>query len=327
MEKILKQEEINALLKAMPAASRKAGGRAPRKYAPFVFGKAARITKQQVSDVSQLHESFAYRLKGRLSAYLQVSMEVNQMSVDEIQYSEFTQNLSAQSQIASISIQPGNAAGLVSLDLPVAFAMIDLMLGGDGTSKPPERHLTEIEETILQRVFEMICDELQFAWRQVMEVSFDFDRPQRPAELFRLLPAYERILFLSFEIRMPDVYSTLSIAFPAAISAVLLRKIAGRTARNAGSTEQSRERIKLSLRDCLFAAEMLLAPAQLVGRDLLALKPGQTIWLGRSVREPAMLTVGGRRLFEGYPVRHGSRRAALVTEKHAIPLHEHEVTE
>lgn len=321
MEKILSQEEINALLQTAPAAPHPGGsGRSARKCAPFVFGKAARITKQQVKDVSQIHEGFAYRLKGRLSAYLQVTLEVNQMSVDEVQFAEFAQGLPPQSYVASIGIQPSNTIGILSLDLPAAFAMIDLMLGGDGKAEAPQRHPTEIEEKILQRVVEMICDELQFAWRQAVEISFDFDRPQRSAELFRLLPTYEKMLFLSFEIRTPDVFSTLTLAFPTAVSSLLLRKLVSRNARNLGSTEQSKSKLKSVLCDCSFASEMILPAIRIRGRDVLALEPGQTVLTGRSIKQPAIVSVEGCRLFTGYPVRKGARRGALVSQKFALPL-------
>jgi flagellar motor switch protein FliM len=118
MEKTLTQEEINALLRsAQVTAASEEGAASPHKVAPFVFGKASRISKQQVKDVGQIHETFSYRVKNRLSAYLQVAMEVNLMSVDEVPYSEFIESLPAQAYLASLNVQPTNSIAILSLDL------------------------------------------------------------------------------------------------------------------------------------------------------------------------------------------------------------------
>lgn len=321
MEKILTQDEINALLlSAQTTAASSAGAPPPRKYSPFVFGKAARISKQQVKDVAQVHETFAYRLKNRLSAYLQVTLEISPMSVDEVPYSEFIQSLPAQTYLASINIHPSNSIGILSLDLPVAFAMIDLMLGGDGKGSAPERHTTEIEEKVLQTVVDMICDELQMAWRQALEVTFAFDQTQRSAELFRLLPNYEKILFLTFEVRMPDVFSTLTLAFPAAVSSILLRRLARKNARSLGSSQQTKSQIKDRIRECVLRVELLLPPTRIRGRDLLELNTGQTILIEHRLSQPALLKIAGNRMFAGYPVRNGMRRGTMIRQKFAVPF-------
>ncbi|MDE3179653.1 MAG: FliM/FliN family flagellar motor switch protein [Acidobacteriota bacterium] len=328
MEKILTQEEINALLHSEQARKDAApGARAQRRFTPFVFGKATRISRQQVKDVAQIHEAFAYRLKNRLAAYLQTTIEINPMSVDELPYSELTQSLAERIYMASVSVHPGNSIGILSIDLPVAFSMIDLMLGGDGKGTAPERPVTEIEARVLQAVIDMICDELTMAWRQVVEISIVFRQVQRQAELFRLLPTYEKMLFLSFEIRMPDVFSTLTVAFPAAVSSMLLKKLGKRTARNLGSSAESRAQIKARLKNCAVLVEMLLPPTHMLAQDLLDLNPGQTVVVEHSVSQSALINVAGNRMFEGYPVRRGARRGALIHERIAAPLPREKVVE
>jgi flagellar motor switch protein FliM len=47
-------------------------------------------------------------------------------------------------------------------------------------------------------------------------------------------------------------------------------------------------------------------------RDLLALQPGCVLKLRAPVRNPGMLTVGGREIFEAVPVRNGSQKAAQL---------------
>ncbi|MGH9445823.1 MAG: flagellar motor switch protein FliM [Terriglobia bacterium] len=318
MTKTLSQEEINALLRAarVEAAAAKGTASTPQ-FIPFVFGKASPISKQQIHDVAQTHEAFTYNLKNRLAAYLQVTVEVNPMSVDEVPYSEFIQSLPPPSYIASIRCDPTSSLAILSLDLPVAFSMVDLMLGGDGKAEPPQRPTTEIEEKVLQIALDIICEELQTAWRQIVEIGFTFDQTQRLSDLFRLMPPYERVLFLSFEVRMPEVFSTLSVAFPATASSLLLRRLGKKGPRNRGSTAESITHIRERLQNAVFGVEMMLPPARIRGKALLDLTPGQTILIQHRINQPALLNVAGSRMFSGFPARTGTQRSAVIHQTFA----------
>src|SRR5581483_2632917 len=46
--------------------------------------------------------------------------------------------------LASCKLEPFNASALIQLDLAIAFPLIDLLLGGEGTAAPPARNITEI---------------------------------------------------------------------------------------------------------------------------------------------------------------------------------------
>lgn len=320
MNKILTQEEINELLKsAQTAAAASPGAPKGRKYAPFIFGKASRISKQQVRDVAQIHESFAYNVKNRISAYLQVPVDVNPMSVDEVAFSEFTQSLPQQVYLASINVKPTQSMALMSLDLPVALSMIDVMLGGNGKPQTVERPATEIEERVLQTALTMICEDLQMAWRQVVEIGFTYDRSQRVSELPRLMAPYEKILFLSFEMRMPDVFSTLTLAFPAAVSSLLLSRLAKKNARAQAATSESKTHLRGLLKDCVFNVEMFLPPTRIRGKELLELRSGQTIITQHRVNQPATITVAGSLAFTGYPVKKGKQRGGMIHQKFPVP--------
>lgn len=323
MEKILTQEEINALLYAAQNAGK--GSRGAPRFSPFVFGKAAPISKEQVREVAQLHEAFVYRLKSRISSYLQIGVEINPMAVEEAPYTDFVQSLPQSSYLASIGIQPTDSLALLSLDLPVAFSMIDLMLGGNGKPSTSDRRVTEIEERVLQTILDMTTEELQSAWRQVVGISFSFDKTQRAGDLFRLMPPYEKVLSLSFEIRLLEAFSTLTLAFPAAVSSLLLQKLTKRNPRAQRAAPGSSAGLRKRLERCTFNLEMLLPPTKIRGQDLLKLRSGQTILIEQRLSQPAVLTLAGKVVFTGYPVRNGSQRAGMIHEKSPVGAHKERV--
>jgi flagellar motor switch protein FliM len=321
MEKILTQDEINQLLRAAKQrSSTSAGTLKARRFSPFVFGKAPPISKQQVREVSEIHEAFAYRLKNRIGAYLQAMLEINPMSVEETPYVDFIQSLPQESYLASLAVQPIDSVAILTLDFPVAFAIIDLMLGGNGKPQIPERRATEIEEKVLQTVIDMTCEELRGAWRQVVEVNFVFDQTQRITELFRLLPPRDKVLCLSFEARMLDAFSTLTLAFPAPVSSLLLQKLAKRNVRSQRRSAESGAVLRSRLDRSQFPIEMILPPRRMRGQDVLELKPGQTVLIQQETSQPAVVKVAGQTMLTAYPVRKGTQRAAMIHQKFPVPL-------
>lgn len=289
-----------------------------RKWASHVFGKASAISKPQIRDITEIHESFACNLKNRLSANLQIPAEFVPTAVHELPYSEFTSSISKESYLATIGISPVRSQAILRLDAAVARAMIDLLLGGSGKPAQVRRRITEIEEGVLQIVVDMICEELQSVWQQFVKTNFIFGRSHRPAGLFGLIPGYEKVLSLNFNVRMADVSGVLTLAFPATVSSLLARKLAKRNSHSRIEFPVSHDRLKGKHQECVFTVEVLLPPTRIKGGDLLSLTPGQTLLIQHPLKRPAVVNVAGREMFLAYPVRNGGQRGAVIREQCSI---------
>ncbi len=126
-------------------------------------------------------------------------------------------------------------SSVLQLDLALAPPIIDLLLGGEGRDGPL-RELTDIEESILASVVEIVCRELTAAWQPV-GLSFNFERRQMQTQVARIMAVTEKTLCLSFEIRMPHSSGLLNLAFPAVVANTILRRLTsdwGRRRRHAG---------------------------------------------------------------------------------------------
>jgi flagellar motor switch protein FliM len=318
MEKILNQDEIDALFHA-------AHDRAPDRGHPegenkhitaCNFRHAGLITRDQLRAVNMLHDTFVRNLTRSLAAYLRVAFEVNLVSTEQVTYSEFLQHVPEVNYVVSTHLRPFEAMAVVELDLQLAFPMIDLLLGGPGKPAGEVREVTEVEEEILKGVVQIICRELQATWQAVMEVEFQFDERQRQAQVLRLMPPNEKVLSLSYEIRMSELRGTLVTAFPAVAANALIRKLAQQGSyrrHRASSAEASTLREKLE--KCSFPVELILPGGTVSSRRLLALETGSILVLHLRVDKPAILVVEKQGLFSAQAVRSGKRRAAQVLER------------
>ncbi len=324
MEKVLTQEEIDALFRAAWGAGKSAGGGKTTQMERWNLHEAGRLRKEQLHSLSQLHESFARNLSHSLGAYLRDKFEVALVSVEQLAYREFLARVPDVTYYASFHLQPADCSGVLQIDLSLAFSVIDLLLGGQGHIDAPNREVSEIEELILEGVGNIICRELASVW-QPLGVGVEFEQRQAGAQMLRIMPAQEKTLALSFEVTMPDSHGVLNIAVPAVVSNALLRKLSTELVyRRRKESPQQQASVRQRLLDS--SVELVLGTPLLpvrLGR-LLAMRPGQVLPLRRPIEEPASLRLGGRDCWLARPVQSGARRRAAQLVARIAQLEEKE---
>jgi len=321
MEKILNQEEIDALFRATQNGQVPSGGkRASQKtVTEFSLRETSQINKEQVRALTNLHEGFARNITNSLGAYLRVGFDFTLVSVEQLTYSEILSRLPELTYLCSVRMQPIEAVGLLQMDLAVAFPIMDLVLGGPGSGNVEMRDLTEIEEQILESVVRIMTRELQIAWAAVLPVDVEFEQRQQSSHAQVLMGSTERCLALSFEIKMPDAHGVMNITLPAVASNALMRKLSAQTAylKRTGSAVHVFLLQKLLL-DAGFEVELRLPPSPVNVRDLAELEVGQVLPLLQPVERPASLYVAQKTMFDAYPVACGRARGAQILHRNSI---------
>ncbi len=323
MQNELNQEQIDAMVRAARsggAEASKSAGKEPKVEA-WDVRRAGTIGREQLKAITQLHEGFARNLTHSLGAYLRVVFEATLVSAEHLTFREFLERVPEITYLASCKLEPMGVSGALQLDLKVALPIVDLLLGGQGKGVAATREITEIEEQIVESVARIVCRELGAAW-QAVDLQVDFDRRIALAEAYRVIPAGEKTLSLSFEITMLDVRGGLNLAVPVSVSHALLRKISAEWSDRPKGRNIWRERVKHRLLECPFQVELGVDGLRASVRELTDLLPGQLLPLRRTVSEPASLLVAGVEMFSAAPARFGETRAAHIL----APIMEEEST-
>jgi flagellar motor switch protein FliM len=317
MEKVLNQEEIDAMVRAARGHAEQHA--VPIKVQPWDFSKVGQIGREPLRSLTQLHESLARNLTHSLGAYLRVVFDANLVSVEQLGYAEFLSRLPELAYLATVQLEPMNAVAGLQLDLSLAFPIIDLLLGGHGSTTEQLREITDIEEQILEGVVRMICREFESAWQPV-GVHVEFGQRQQPAQMQRLMPPNEKTLSLSFEIRMPETRGMLNLVVPSSVSNVLLRKLSHDWIyhRPRGLAECSSD-LLAKLLDCNFDLELVLPPQAIEAKRIINLSSGHVLALNHPLEQSASAEIGGHACFTSDVVRHGNRRAGHIRERLDAP--------
>ncbi|HVU47630.1 MAG TPA: FliM/FliN family flagellar motor switch protein [Terracidiphilus sp.] len=312
MEKTLKQDEIDALFEAARHATPEAHSEVRARVVPYNFSSAGQINTDQLRAISMLNDLFARNLTHNLAAWLRSRFQVNLVSAEQIQFNEFLLRIPEISYVASVRLEPLGALSVLQLDLGLAPPIIDLLLGGEG-KEGPLRELTDIEESIIASVVDIVCRELTAAWQPV-GLSFNFERRQMQTQVARIMPVTEKTLCLSFEIRMPHSSGLLNLAFPAVVANTILRRLTGEWGRRRRHAGEARERVEKTVRRIRFGCSLQLPSVRLAASALEDLEPGLIVKLNLPANTAPLFRVGGQSLARATAIRQGQYRAARITD-------------
>jgi flagellar motor switch protein FliM len=314
MEKTLKQDEIDALFQAARSSSAAAGpdvaAEVRTRISAYNFSSAGQISTEQLRAISMLNDLFARNLTHNLSAWLRTRLQVNLVSAEQIAFNEFLLRIPEICYVSTVRLEPLGALSVLQLDLGIAPSMIDLLLGGEGQSAAL-RELTDIEESIMGSVVEIVCRELTMAWQPV-GLSFNFERRQMQTQIARTMPVTEKTLCLSFEVRMQESAGLLNLAFPAVVANTIMRRLTGEWGGRRRHALESRAQIEQAARNLRFGASLQLPPVRIEARELEDLAVGKVIKLNLAANSGAELRAGGQLLFHAQPVRLGPHRGARL---------------
>jgi flagellar motor switch protein FliM len=310
MDKTLKQNEIDALFQAALSTAPEAQKTEARARAvAYNFSTAGQISTEQLRAISMLNDLFARNLTHNLAAWLRTRFQVNLVSAEQIPFNEFLLRIPEISYVASVRMEPLGALAVLQLDLALAPPIIDLLLGGEGRDGVL-RELTDIEESILASVVEIICRELTAAWQPV-GLSFNFERRQMQTQVARIMSVTEKTLCLSFEIRMPHSSGLLNLAFPAVVANTILRRLSSDWARRSHAGE-TRARMEAAARHIRFGASLQLPAVRLAASAIENLEPGTVLRLDLAANTLSEWKVGGQTLSLAQAIRQSTHRAARI---------------
>ena len=343
MNKILSQDEVDALLKSVSTpteggtqsespvilsdssttqdfASVSPGpvpGRGQyginKRVTIYSFRRPDRVPKTLLRSLQFLHDKFCSNISSSLSAYLRTVTEVTLLSVEQTTYAEFLLSLSDPTYYSAISIKPLNGLAALEMNLELVYPVIDRLLGGIGSVLKLNRNITEIEKNIIQGVIKLITANITETWKPVSVIDFAFRASETRPQLLQVAAANEVVILIIFDVKIGETRSTMHLCIPFAA----LEPIAGKfeqeiNVRGRGNVRDDRKRIVKTLFKMPMSVSAELAGGLVTVKDLLTLQTGDILKLDWVPSDRVIVHVGGKSRFPSTAVIWKDHKAVKI---------------
>ncbi|CAH8710125.1 flagellar motor switch protein FliM [Paenibacillus thiaminolyticus] len=308
MVDVLSQNEIDALLAALSSGEMDAEElkkeETQRKIRSYDFKRAVRFSKDHIRSLTRIHENFARFLTTYFSAQLRTFVQINVVQVEQLPYDEFIRSIPKMTILNIFEAEPLKGRMVLEVNPNVAYAMLDRMLGGAGAAPSKINVLTEIETTVMERIFSRAFESLQEAWKNVLDIRPRLEALETNPQFMQIVSPNETIALISLSTKIGDTTGMINLCIPHVVIEPIMPKLS--VHHWFVSEKKTREPIEIEkLRQRVSKAKLPIAvelgTSQISVQELMQLSIGDVIALNKPVDSGLTIRVGDRMKYIGTP--------------------------
>ena len=319
---VLTQEQIDALLAAANDEStdleQLKKEETTRKIKTYDFKRPDKFSKDQIRTLYMLHESFARLLNTYMSSHLRTLVNVDVASVEQSTYQEFVQSLFNPSVITILGVPPLKGNIIFELSSEIAFAYLDRVFGGDGTTAIKTRVLTEIEDAVMRRFVNSAMERFKESWSNVTPMNPVLEATESNPQFTQIVPPNDMVVVVTMNAKLGEVEGLMNICIPYLVLEPIMSKltttfwVAASAAKDDKSGYAEIIRKKLNSTKVPFVVEV--GRVQITIREFLTLGFGDVLQLNTKVKEDFPCMVGTNAKFLCRPGTFGKKLAVQITQ-------------
>ncbi|MFC4775386.1 flagellar motor switch protein FliM [Paenibacillus sp. GCM10023252] len=321
MVDVLSQNEIDALLAALSSGEMDAEDLkkedTQKKVRIYDFKRAVRFSKDHIRSLTRIHENFARYLTTYFSAQLRTFVQINVVQVEQLPYDEFIRSIPKMTILNIFEAEPLEGRMVLEVNPNVAYAMLDRLLGGQGTAPSKINALTEIETIVIEKIFSRTFESLQEAWKTVIDISPRLEALETNPQFMQIVSPNETIALISLSTKIGDTTGMINLCIPHVVIEPIMPRLSAhhwfvsqKKARVPAEVEMLEQRV--SKAKLPIVAE--LGESSISVQEFLGLNIGDVITLNKPIGEGLHIKVGEKLKFIGSPGSMKERLAVQVDE-------------
>lgn len=322
MDKTLSQEEVDALLGAIKTGDvtteqvAQMDSSEKVKVTSYNFRKPRLISSEQLRGFQMIHDSFVRGLQSSLLMNLRTTIEIKLVAVDVITYGEFVLSLSNPTYMSVLYMSAGMGEICIELNLPIVMAIIDILLGGDGSNVEEPRSLTAIELSVSGGLMEAVLAELKAAWATVTDTTFQVQSYESNPEFMQLTTSEALVISVTLDLHLGGASGILNMCYPYSVIQPVLTNLSARVQARSGRGRRGgdQENMNAAIEDVPLDIRAVLGHSSITTDDLLHLRSGDLLCLDTNISEPVKMYVGNRLCYLGDPGQSKGRVAVKISE-------------
>lgn len=320
MAEILSQEEIDALLSTIGKEEEEkeelTESLIEEKISIYDFKRPDKVSKEQIRAIKNLHDKFARNFSSKLSGFLRTIIEIDVASVDQMTYGEFVLSLSQSVSFNVVSLHPLEGSGIIAIEPDIGFVLIDRLLGGFGTTFQNIRPFTDIEQTILLDIVNLMLSDLKNIWAPIAEIKFDVTAQETSPNVVQIVAPSEVVVLIVFEVKMGDYKGIINFCLPVITLEPILTKIGTHDMLSISKKEHTNRVIDILqiLDNVLVDLDVYLGNFNINIENFLNLQPNDICIIEKNLNEPAEVYVNSVKKFEAKIGKLKTKKAIKITK-------------
>lgn len=306
-EKILSQDEIDALLKGV------AGGEvhtdpkqapAPGAIMPFNFGRHDRVVRGRMAALDIIHDRFIKLLTVTFSRAVHRPLAVTIQGIAVVKFETMLDRLPLPSSLIVFKMEPLRGHALLAMDAPLVYLLTDHYFGGMGQTpvKPEGRDFSQIQQRMIRNIATLALSDLEKAWKGAHPVKTEVLRVESNPQFAMIIAASELIVAVTLSLQLNEEVREFHLCYPYSMLEPIKEKLyAGFMSDEFEVDQHWAQRLRAELHHCPLEVSVELGQALIRVEDLLNFVPGDTILLDKSLGVPVVTSIEGIPKFMGMP--------------------------
>lgn len=248
-----------------------------------------------------------------MRTYVQISVA----SADQIPYEEFIRSIPKMTILNVFEVPPLDGRVLMEVNPNIAYAMMDRMMGGKGSSINKVENLTEIETKIMTTTFERSLEYLREPWETIAEIEpimADFEvNPQ----FLQMVSPNETVVVISLNTTIGETTGMINICIPHVVLEPIIPKLSVHYWMQTDKKDREPQEVELlekRLKRANLPIAVELGNAEITIQDFLMMDVGDVIELKQTIENPLTIKIAEVPKFKGQAGKLNKKIAVQILE-------------
>ena len=320
MSEVLSQDEIDNLLKQLSTGEldvEDMAGKTEKQGKNYDFARPAKFSKEHLRTLEIIFEHYGRLLSTNLPAYLRKSVQIEVVNSEAVTYSEFSNALSNPVLLGIVNFAPLSGNIILELASNLGYAFVDRMLGGYGEPLEKTREFSEIELSIIERVYSICANLLREPWQNVIALEPRVERIETNSQYAQIISPTEMTAIITLNIKIgTNVEGLMNICLPYITIEDIIDKL---NTKYWFSTMQDKDDntyhdvIETVIAKAKIPMKAVLGKSKISVNDFVNLQKGDIIKIGTKVDDELNVYVGNMLKFKALPGSASENYAIKIT--------------
>jgi len=304
---IISQDEVDALLKGLAAGAigtEDARDTMLMEVQPYDFTVHESTFNNRMPGLEIVNHNFSKLLRTSVYKLIMNYIDINVRKIETMKYSDFISTVTMPSSMNIFTMEPLNGYALLVLEAPLVFAFVEVFFGGSTVHyiKSDGRAFTQIEQTVIRKVVDVILKDVESAWQVISPVKSKYVKSEMNLPFVSIVASDEVIIKIEVQLVMEDFSGRMSLCIPDSMLEPVKEKLYSKIYSDTNESNLKWEHVLTeSLMNINLHLSADLGRIIISFKDLLNLKVGSILNLSQSASDELVIKIEDLPKFKGIP--------------------------